>query len=178
MKIGSYKLKKEQLTIAVLAAAGIFASILFTIFYLPVMKTLSLKDAECKCMETEAGEARRLITQAGKIYGDRILINEDEVGVAMDELAKHGKLMGVNFVSMKPGEIRDVPGAKYKEISIAMKIESNDKQLSGFMGSLDELKKGVIKVDSFEIVPKTEDNTMLESKLVIDMYISGHKYAK
>lgn len=178
MKIGGLELKKEQLTIAALAAGGLCAVVLFFIFYIPVMKTLAVKDAECRRVETEAREARILIAQAGKIYGDRILINEDEVGVAMDALAKHGKLMGVNFVSMKPGEVREVPGAKYKEMLIEMSMESNDKQLADFMGSLDELKKGIVKIDSFEIKPKTEDGTMLESKLVIDVYISGHKYAK
>ena len=178
MKIGSYELNKDQLTIAALAAAGLCLVILFFIFYIPVMKTLAVKDAECKRIETEAREARILITQAGKIYGDRILINEDEVGRAMDELAKHGKLMGVNFVSMKPGEIKNVPGAKYKELSIEMRLESNDKQLADFIGSLDELKKGIVKIDSFEIYPKAGDGTLLESKLVIDVYISGHKYAK
>ena len=61
---------------------------------------------------------------------------------------------------------------------IEMQLESNDKQLSDFLGSLDELKKGIVKVDSFEIRPKAEDSTILESKLVIDVYISGHKYAK
>ncbi|MEI6863266.1 MAG: type 4a pilus biogenesis protein PilO [Candidatus Omnitrophota bacterium] len=178
MKIGSYELKKEQLVIAISAAAVLCAFVLALIFYIPVMKKLGKNNTDCCLIEKEVREARALIAQAGKIYGDRILINEDEVGVAMDELAKHGKLMGVNFISMKPGEIREVPGAKYKEISIEMQVESNDKQLSDFIGSLDELKKGVIKLDSFEIAPKAVDSTVLESKLVIDMYISGHKYAK
>ena len=178
LKIGNYELNKDQLMIAALATAGLCLAVLFFIFYIPVMKTLAVKDAECKRIETEAREARVLIAHTGKIYGDRILINEDEVGRAMDELAKHGKLMGVNFVSMKPGEIKETLGAKYKEMSIAMSIESNDKQLADFIGSLDELKKGIVKIKSFEIAPKASDGALLESKLVIDMYISGHKYAK
>lgn len=178
MKIANYEIKSEQITILAIAAAGIIMAILFFALYLPVMKTLSAKDAECKRIEMETKDARTLIAQAGKIYGDRILINEDEIGVAMDALAKYGKQMGVNFVSMKPGEIRDVPGAKYKEISIEMTIESTDKQLSDFMGSLDELKKAVVKIDSFDIAPKAEDSAMLESKMTIDVYISGHKYAE
>lgn len=178
LNIGGYELKKEQLPLVALAAGALATVVIFAFLYLPVIKAVSTKNAECRRVETEAREAREMIATAGKIYGERMLISEYKIGVAMDALTKHGKVMGVNFISMKPGEIKDVPGARYKEISIEMRIESNDKQLADFMGSLDELKRGIVKIDSFDITPKSEDGGLLDSKLVIKLYISGHNYGK
>ena len=176
MKIGNVELTKENLLMAYGAGAIVIVIVVFIIVYLPLLARFNAKNKECCAVEKDAREARALIVTAGKIYGERVLTREDEVGRAMDELAKYGKQMGINFVSIKPGEARDVQGAKYKIMSIEMDIESTDQKFSEFLGALDTLKKGLVKVKSFDIIPNKDDPSMLSASIVIDLYLSGRKY--
>jgi len=176
LKIGNIELTKGNLAIAYGAGAVVIAIAVFAILYMPLLSRFQSKNKECCAIEKDAREARELITTAGKIYGDRVLTREDEVGRAMDELAKYGKQMGINFVSIKPGEARDVQGAKYKIMSIEMDIESTDQKFSEFLGALDTLKKGLVKVKSFDMIPNKDDPSMLSASIVIDLYLSGRKY--
>ena len=176
MKIGNVELTKENLMIAYGAGAVVIAIVAFAIVYMPLLARFQAKNKECYTVEKDAREARALIVTAGKIYGERVLTREDDVARAMDELAKYGKQMGINFVSIKPSEARDVQGAKYKIMSIEMDIESTDQKFSEFLGALDTLKKGLVKVKSFDIIPNKDDPSMLSASIVIDLYLSGRKY--
>jgi hypothetical protein len=54
-----------------------------------------------------------------------------------------------------------------------MEIEANDTQLVKFMGSIDELKKAIVKVRSFDIVPDKSDRRILNMHMIIDLYLSS-----
>lgn len=178
MKIANFEITKDKVIIAVSTGAILMAISVLIIFYAPAIKKMAAKGSECRKIETEVRQARTLISQAGKIYGDRTLISEDEVGWAMEEITKHGKAMGINFISIKPSEIKEVPGTGYKVMSIDMRLEATDKQFSEFIGAADTLKKGLLKISGFDISPKEDDPVKLDCRLLLDMYISGRKYAQ
>lgn len=178
MKIPSIKLPKEKYAMICLSAiAGtVFAA--YLVLYVPLMKQLKAKHSECKALESQAGGARSIIGSAGKEYGDRLLTTEEGSSMVIDELAKRGKLIGVNFISIKPGEIMEIKESQHKTLPIEIEIEGSDEQCAAFLGSLDELKNSVITVKSFDIMPNAEDRSRLNAQLTVNVYLSGNEDAK
>ena len=66
----------------------------------------------------------------------------------------------------------------YKILPVEMKIESTHEQLAAFLGSVDDLEKGLIRVVSFEIVPDQTDPTKCITDLTVHMYFSGGENAE
>lgn len=178
MKINNIELTGEKLIIALCATAVVITLIIYVVLYKPLMDKLNMSYTECKLCESRAADACRVIEVAGKVSGDRILVAEKDILFAMDELTKHGKAMGINFVSMKPGEVIEDKTAKYKILPVDMEIAAQDEQVSNFIGSLDDLKKVVIKVRSFDITPDEHDRAKVKARLTVDMYLSKREYAE
>lgn len=153
---------------AVVLIIGIYAVISF-----PMIESLRKTALECKSLEKNVREAREVIERAGKVYGKRILISENDISLAIDELTKHGKSMRINFISIKPQELVSDSKSKYKILPIDMEIEATDQKFADFLGSLDSLEKGVIRVKSFDVFPNKDDKARLNAKLTIDMYLAG-----
>ena len=177
MRISNIELTREKLIIVLCVAAAAVTFIIYMVVYKPIIKRLKVSYAECKLCESQVADARSVIEMAGKTSSDRILVAEKDTLFAMDELTKHGKAMGINFVSMKPGNIIDDNTAKYKILPIDMEIEAPGEQVANFIGSLDNLKKVVMKVKSFDITPDEHDRTRVKTKLTVDMYLSKREYA-
>ena len=175
MKIGKVELTKEKLIAAIAAAVALVALGAYLIFYAPVIRETGIKYAACRAVENELLECRNIIESAGRIQGKRVLMTEKDVSHAIDELTRQGKLEGINFVSMSPGEIKEEEGSQYKTLPINVEIKSTYKQLGIFLGSLDKLEKGLVKVKSFDITANAGDPKLLTTVLVMDMYLSGRE---
>jgi Tfp pilus assembly protein PilO len=142
---------------------------------MPLMKELRKHYLECKSLEADVLDARNVITLVDKTYAERVLIKEKDISQAIDKLTRHGKLEGINFISINPKEIRKKADSRYKILPIEMEIESGYEQLGAFLGSLDDLEKGLIKVKSLYVVPNKEDPSRLMTDLVVDMYLLGQE---
>lgn len=173
MKIGKIELSKEKIIVIVIAAICVIALGVYLVFYVPLMRQLKTQYLEYRSIENEVLECRNIIESAGRAYGERVLMTEEDTAAAIDELTRHGKLQGINFVSISPKEIKKEEGTQYKILPIGMEIESTYEQLGTFLGSLDELEKGLIKVEKFGIAPDKEDTSRLTTDLVVDIYLSG-----
>jgi len=175
MKIGNIELTKESLIIAAVLIVAIAATMIYFVFFTPLMKEIKIKYLECKSAENDVIECRNVIESAGLVYEKRLLMAEKDVSQAIDELTKHGRSKGINFVSINPEEIKEEKGTVYKILPIKMKINSTYKQIGIFLGSLDNLEKGVVKVKNFDISAGGEDTSILSTNLVADMYLSGRE---
>lgn len=173
MKIGKIELTQAQFIIAVIAGIAVGAIVIYVLFYTPLIRELRMKYIECKAIEADALDARNIIESAGKVYGERVLTSEEDVSQAMDELTKHGRVKGINFISINPEEIKKEKGTQYKIVPVKMEIESDYEKLGIFLGSLDDLKKGLVKVKKFDITSDKEDPSKLLTDLVVDVYLSG-----
>jgi len=176
MKIGSIELTQEKSIIAIVAIIAVIALAAYLVFYAPLMKELKVQYRECRSVENDVLVCRNIIGSAGKVYGERILMSEKDISRAIDELTKHGKSQGINFLSIRPEDIREEKGSQYKVLPIEMEIESTYEQLGEFLGSLDELEKGLVRVESFEIFPDRKDASNLITELVVDVYFSARPF--
>jgi Tfp pilus assembly protein PilO len=173
MKIGKLELTEERLVIAASLAAAFIILTAYLFFYMPLMRRIRVRYSECKSFEKKARECRDIIKSAGDNYEKRVLTKESGAHRALDGLTKHGRAKGVNFVSISPKRIRRTRDPRYKVLPVTMEIESTYKELGVFLGSLDELKDGLIKVESFTTVPDPEDASGLVTKLDAGIYLSG-----
>jgi len=173
MKIGKLEINQEKLIIISIAVFIAVVLAIYLIFYVPLMKDLKLKYQACKAIENDVLQTRNVIKLAGKVYGERVLMTEKEAHYAIKELTMHGGSKAINFISIKPKEVEKKKGTRYKVMPVEMEIESTYRQLAQFLGSLDDLKKGLARVKSFHITADEKDPNILYTDLVIDMYLSG-----
>lgn len=173
MKVANIEFTKEKLYMLAGAGALIAAIAIYAILYAPLISQLGARHSECRAAEAEVIAARDLIESSGRIYGDKVLMTEKETSLAIDELTRHGKAMGVNFISIRPKDVITDKALQYKILPVGMEIECTDAQCGNFMGALDELKKSIITVRSFRITPDKEDRSRLRMDIVVNAYFSA-----
>lgn len=174
-KFDLIKLIKENQIIAIVVAFVVSISLVYGIFFFPRIKELRAKYLDCRSCESQVADARNLIEEVSRLdkaTGARILISEKEASSGIDEFTKHCKSLGVNFLSMKPGNIVTPEGMPYKILPIEMEMEATGEQLVKFMGSIDELKKAIVTVKSFDITPDKDDDRKLKIDMVTNLYLS------
>ncbi len=164
------ELTKERLIIIICSVVVILVLGLYLFLYSPLISKLKSADLECKTIEADVFQARDRITSSGIGDTKKGLIIEEDVSFAIDELTKQGKLKSINFISMTSKNI-EKGEPQYKILPIEMEIESTYEELGTFLCSLEELKKSLVTVRSFNITSNEKDPTRLETKLVVNMYL-------
>lgn len=176
IKIDLIKYVKENPLVTAMAAVLIAAILVYLVIFVPVIRQLQVKYTECRVMESQIADAQNLIAYADKIDSScrgRVLVSERDAAQGLDEFTAHAKSLGVNFISMKPGDIIMKEGGVYKILPVELEIKTTGKQLVDFMGSIDELKKVIVTVDSFNITPDKEMRDELDVDMVINIYLSA-----
>ncbi len=178
MKIANIELTKEK---AILLSAGLVILIVLAldaVFYLPLLGKLKNKYIECRTCENDVFDSRNLIESTGKDLGEMTLMTEKDIPLAIEELTSHGKAKGVSFVSMQPGDVILDKSSNYKILPIDISMEAGERQFADFLGTLDELKKSLIKLKSFYVTPEKEDRTRLNGRITLEVYLSAREHAE
>lgn len=172
MKIGNIEITPEKKIIAIIVAILISAIAIYVIFYAPLFEKLKIKFFEYRAAEDEVLQCRNIIESAGKVYSERTLPSEEDVSRSIDELAKHGKVKNVKFISISPKKVERKKGTQYKVLPVSMELESTYEGLGVFLGSLDDLEKTLVKVKSFDISHDKDDPTKFITDLEVEIYLS------
>lgn len=169
------KIVRENQVAVLMISAALVLVFMYIIAIAPIANKLHLKYPECRICENQVADARNLI-EAGrniyKEYGGRTLISEQEAAVGIEGFTKYGKSLGVNFLSIKPQDIIKKEGALYKILPIELSFEASGEQFVKFMTSVDELKKAIVTMKSFDITPDKDDRKKLKVSMVINIYLS------
>lgn len=175
MKIVNFELTKGRLIMAAAAAVALFILMVYGIFYAPLIREERKKSLECRSIEGRLLEARDIIEHAGgpNAAQETGMVAEAHASQAIDELTKYCGSMGINVLSMKPGEIIDGQEPQYRILPIEIEIDSQSQKFAAFTGSLAGLNKVAIRVKSFDLAPREEDKRMLKANLTLDMYLAG-----
>ena len=171
--MAKFNLKKEDSIMALSIAFALIILGAYLSIYAPMIKELKGRELVCKEVENDVIEARNIIASAGITYEKRVLMSEGDVSQSIDEMARRGKAEGVNFISMSPDEIRFDKGSQYSILPIDMETKSTYQQLGVFLGALDDMEKGIIKVAGFDISGDEDDPSIVTTDLSINMYISA-----
>jgi hypothetical protein len=173
MKLNKIELTQEQIIMIIAAAIAIIILLAYFILYVPLIGKLKVSYRECKTSEEEVLCVRGIIESAGKTQEPKSLIAEEDVSLAIDELTRCGKSMGINFISIKPREIINKAELKCKVLPIEIEIESKGEQFFEFLGSLDGLKNSLMRIKSFDLIPDKEDEARLHGRIIVEMYLSS-----
>jgi len=169
-----FEMQKKKLAVAI--SAAVIASLgLYLTAYAPLIRKLNESYSECKSAEARAIERRNIVKAARGAGEDKILTDEEDISRAIDELTAHGRLKGVNFVSISPGRIKK--DVRCKIVPVDVDLESTYEKLGAFLGSLDELGR-LFKVKDFSVAPHKEDASMLMTSLTVDIYLSEKENAE
>ena len=167
------ELTKEKLMTFLPVAVLVAVIGISLIFYIPLMKKSRAVYAQCKTIEGKARKIKNVIKGASVISSRRVLMTEEDVSYATNELTRLGKQKGIDFVSIRPKDIQKEKGEEYKILPVELQLESTYKELGMFLGSLDDVEKSLITVKSFNIVPAPENTARLITDLVVDVYLSA-----
>jgi Tfp pilus assembly protein PilO len=173
--MSAFEFIHRRMALIISIAAALAVIVIHVVFYGPLIKKLALGSLENKALEKYLESARYAIEQTGVSGPERALITEDEVSTAIAELTRHGKLKGVTFISIKPGEIISGPQQLYKILPLEIIMAAPEQKTAAFLGSLSDLKKSVIKVKSFEAALNTEGENKLKVNMVLEIYILGNE---
>ena len=154
---------------------GIAGLGLYLIFYVPLINQLRVLGPECRSIENEVNEARRLIAFFKARETGKILVPESEVSSILEELTRQGNFSGINFSSVTPRSIEE--GLVHRVLPIEMELESTYESLGKFLGLLDDLEGNLMKVRDFNVVPKSDDPSNLTTRLTLNLYLTERKNA-
>jgi len=168
--------RKKMILVVPAAVIAVVIGVYFVLFA-PLMQELRAKYLECRSRENDVLGTRNIIDSAGKIYSDRVLMTEKDVPYAIDELTRHGMLKGINFISMIPQKVvtKTVQGVRYKVLPVEIELESTYEQLGIVLGSLDDLEKALVKIQSFDVRPDEADPSKFITDLLVYIYLSARK---
>ena len=150
----------------------LLAFLLYVFVYRSLGSELRTHGAACRAAETTAEAARgeaSILREGG--LGSR-LIPESEVTLAINELTRRGRLLGIQFISVTPSEAGPPEGRPYRILPLEMEIDSRYEKLAVFLGTLEELEKGLVTVGSFTATSESKDETRVRTKLVLNLHLT------
>lgn len=174
-KIDLVKIIRSNRVAVLVLACIIIALFIYGVLFFPRMKLLGAKYSECRLCEAKVMDARNLIEHVSRLdkkSGARVLVSEKEAAAGIDEFTRHSKSLGINFLSIKPGNIVIQEGMPYKVLPIEMQLEATGEQFVKFLGTIDELKKAIVTVRSFNIESDADTAGKLNVEITIDLYLS------
>ncbi|MBU0649521.1 type 4a pilus biogenesis protein PilO [Patescibacteria group bacterium] len=166
------ELNREKLITIIAAGVVIISAGLYLLLYRPLINKCRLAGRECRGIETEVSRAYEAINLLKQNVKKRTFVFEKDISIAMDELTKEGRSKGINFTSITPGKIENSGNSRCKILPIDIDIESTYKELALFLGSLEELDKGLVTVKNINITSDKEKKAKLKTRLILNMYLS------
>ena len=155
------------------APSTVFGALLLYLFlYAPLMGELKRQSVDCLKIEHETAQAR---SQAAGFRSQEIknrFISEAEVSVALDELARQAKLYRVKFLSLTPGPPKKSEKGNYRVLPVEFVTESGYEGLGRFLGTLDEIQKGIVTVGDFAVKSDQTDPARLEARLTLRLHLA------
>ena len=165
------ELSKERLTMIAISALASILFLVYGLFYGPLIKDLKSMELEYRTFEISLSNTKEAISGFPKMVADKKLISEQEISLALDELTKQGKFLGINFLSMKVEAIQESEGQQYRMLPVSMETESSYEVLGEFFGSLDLLKQSLVTVKNFHIALDKEVGDKLKTDMTVYLYL-------
>jgi len=149
-----------------------FSGLIILIFaYRPLM--IKLHDAANRLREVET----KLLNQRGAIAASERsdvkgeMMQQKEVPLAIAELTKKGRDLGLNFSSISPGQLHQTSQTSIQKLPISFTIESEYKNVGQFLAYVEGFSRSIVEVESLSIRPRENNLPKLNMELVLDLYV-------
>ena len=175
-----HKLKIERLlkslgnskALLILGACCAFSGLIIVIFaYGPLMIKLHNEANRLHKVQIELLNQRSAIAASENSYVKGTMIRRNEVFLAIAELTKKGRDLGLNFSSISPRELQDATQAGIWKLPISFTIESEYKNAGRFLAYVEEFPRGIVEIESLSIRPREDNLPKLSIELVLNLYV-------
>ncbi len=161
----------------ILIGSGVLlAAFFYAVFYAPLAGKLHQAALRCFALEKEAAAVRSaaasLKSSGAAASGGRMLLSENEISSAIEELSRAGKMHKVRFSSITPREASADTRSGYRALPVEIEAESGYQELGIFLGDLENLPKGLVTVESFDLAPDSRNPSLFKSRLGLNLYLS------
>ena len=160
--------KKPQILYACCAFCGLIALIFL---YRPLL--IRLRNAANRLHEVEA----ELLSQRAAIsaseqsdVGGKIM-SRNEVPLAIAELTKKGRELGLDFGSISPGELEKTTQARIRQLPISFTIESEYEDVGQFLAYVDKYPRSIAEVESLLMRARKKNLPELSVELLLNLYV-------
>jgi len=142
---------KKTLIVGATTAALIVAAI-FTILGLSVNSKIEVKTGERRFLETQLSDAHKVIENTRDVTASKHIAS-----LAIDEITRYGSAQKVNFISFSPGEATADKNLRYEVLPVDMQVSGTYQAIGGFLGLLNQLKNGIVTMETLNVFPYSED---------------------
>lgn len=147
-------------------ATALLGSALISVFVLwPMARHLQDLDQQGRLMAQDIKRINGLIKTTEDIRLGPQLIAIKDVSLVMDEITALGDTHAINFLSVVSQERTK---SLYKKIStqpIDLETRSSYRQLGLFMNGLNDLRRGIVLVESFQVVSNEQSPQAVKAKM-------------
>jgi Tfp pilus assembly protein PilO len=165
------ELDSKQKVIGLAAVSGVVLAAVYLFLYAPVLKDLKVRAHEAREIEEKTRIARADLKQLDRSKDHAVLIPASGIASAIEEITSRGKQQGLRFLSIEPGEPQPLKDTKHNFMSIRMMIECGYDTFGGFVGSLEDLDRNLVKVHSFQMTSNQKDISRPRAELILHLYL-------
>jgi len=148
-----------------LTLAGAGAAVILVL--LPMMYHLQGLDGQENLLAKDTSLVNGLINAQEKIHPDPPLITFNEASQVMQEIVELGNRDSITFLSMVNQDKSKLAYKKIDALPIDLEIQATFKQLGLFLGGLNDLHKGIILIDSFQMKMDAQETDKVKSKILL-----------
>ena len=161
-------------TIAVTAGAAAGVLLLFMLV-MPLWAKAVRLSGEVKALESEMTAVREALDRSSKIKRGADFVSRNEVSRAIDEIAKVGAAMNINFIATSPQKIERPEGADHPVLPIRMQVQSEYKDLGAFLGALELLEKSLVTVREFSIRGEPAVLPRVAAEIIVEIHLKENE---
>ena len=169
------RLGLERKQFLMIAAGGGFLLVVFTwIFaFKPITDRVKILKKEIEATESDVKMARGLMSMYGQVKKDYPIIDKSGVSKAVVEISQVGEENQINFISIQPQEIEEVPQTAYSLLPVQVKLQAEYKNIGRFFENIRHLKQGLVAVRSFNIVEDEDILPELRVEIVLGVHLKS-----
>lgn len=171
------KLNKREILIGSGAAIVLVIVSLSFFVYIPLLGRINEAYQELKEVGSQLIIAGVTI-KAGESFERKKLPTQEGISIAMDELTKRARILGIKFVSIKHEKIKIDPDSPYEILPIYMELESKCKDFGQFLNVLERLEESVVTIESFKVKKDEEIHPKVTASLRAKMYLMNGESKK
>jgi len=150
------------LNLTLAAAAAVIVLVL-----LPMMYRLQGFDGQEGILAKDSSLVNGLISAQEKVHPQAPMIVFTEASKVVQEIVDLGNQDSITFISMINQDKAKIAYKKISTLPVELEVQGSFRQLGVFMGDLNDLRRGIVLIDSFEIKKESPETDNVKAKVLL-----------
>ena len=155
------------------ASLGLAITVLIVVVFLPRQGQIRTLKLQYQALEGQLELAHQIIQKNEKLTLRGPLINPDEVSKAIKKLTQRGKDFNMQFLSINPQMVEELPEFQCARLPIQMKLKGTYQDFALFLGALKDVGQMVVNVRKFDLSRQEDASALLNIDLTLEIFLKG-----